>query len=377
MAGTAAIIGAVGSVIGAGTSLYSAMNKNTTGSTLSDVISLKALQDAENQQAYTNAQTALADTLAKAGYSDSYGSTVQYNPATNTWETKLGKLPEQESTAAAQSAISRNTTDVRQAQYANEQAMRRASENDPLVSAARIAYQSFQPRTVDELAGLLQTSAVNAENDTNRPIISDTLRSFARTGTAAGPVLSNLEQTNAKSIRDTIIDARIKALENNASINATNQGNLLKNYTSLMSASTPNAGSFNYPTLSTTDPNTALQNIATGSQQKAQTTASYSGDTSAKAQNATNTAASTAASNIGNTDTNAATESVQSIGKTISDLTQNKNIQSVLSDLFSGKSSTGGTGKITYYSENPSAFGSTSGTADELNTTKNQSGNID
>ena len=350
MAWIAPTIAAVGSVASAGINAASASSKNQSGENLQYLLEYQAMQNAKNQQAYTNAQTALANTLARAGYSDSYGSTVSYNPSTNTWETKLGKLPEQESTAAAHAAISRNTTDLRTAEYANEQAMKRASANDPLLSSARIAMESYQPRSVDELAGLLQGAAIDATNRTNQPIISDTLRSFARTGTAAGPVLSNLMSTNASTLRDTIIDARIKALENNTDINTAQQKALRDTYTSLMSQSNP---TLQFSNLSTTDPNQTLSSLASTAQANQQNTVSNSARTSSNAATPVTTASKDASSSV--PDSNASSETMQSIGKSVTDLTQSgSGLQQLIKYLTGSGSSS---------SYDPSSYGYSSDTS--------------
>jgi len=313
---TIAAIGAVGSLAGSAMQAGAAGSTNNTGEQLQFLLNLRAMQNAEDQQAYSRAQTALANTLSRAGQTDQYGSSVQYNPATNTWESRLGKLPEAESTASAHANISRNTTDLRAAQYANDQALRRASQNAPLVDAARHAYESFQPRSSEELSSLLQNAAIEATNRTNRPIIQDTLRSFARTGTAAAPVLSNMLQTNAQSVRDAIIQARLEALTKNADINNANRSNLLGTYTALSANSVPQ---LQYAGISTVDPNSAIATAAKEAQQRAASTAVYGANTAAQAANAVTSAAQGAGKAV--PDTNMGAEKMGALGKSITDLT--------------------------------------------------------
>jgi hypothetical protein len=121
-------------------------------------------------------------------------------------------LPQEAQTAADQASVSRNTTDLRQAQLANAIAARRAGEAGPAADQARRAVENFRPTGQDELVGLLQKQATNAANTTFAPLRADTLRSFQRSGTAAGPVLAELGRTENASLRDSLIDAQIKGM---------------------------------------------------------------------------------------------------------------------------------------------------------------------
>jgi hypothetical protein len=147
-------------------------------------------------------------------------------------------------------------------------------------------------------------------------------------------VLSNLEQTNAQSLRDSIIQSRISALENVDSINKAKQSALLSNYSTLSGLTNP---SLQYSSISTTDPNTALQNMSSA-QQKTASTTPISGEYGANQATGNVTQAASGASKY-TPDSNASSETVQSIGKSVSDLTQNSDVQALLSKWLGGGTS--------------------------------------
>jgi hypothetical protein len=62
-----------------------------------------------------------------AGSTDDAGTTVGMTLPRTSGSVTLGTLPKQVQTAADQASVSRNTTDLRQAQAANEQAAIRAA----------------------------------------------------------------------------------------------------------------------------------------------------------------------------------------------------------------------------------------------------------
>lgn len=202
------------------------------------------LQAAANQQNQARVQ-ALINQRSVAGQTDSFGSSIQYDPSTNTWNSTLGPLPQQAQTAAQQAAISRNTTDLRAAEFANQQAALRATQAGGAADAAQRNLATFRPMSSSALTGMLDQQATDAQQMTFRPMIADTLRQFARTGTAAGPVLGQIGRSQEQSLRDSLIDAQIKGIENVGDINnQTRQG--------LESQATTTAGLAN-PTLQFTN----------------------------------------------------------------------------------------------------------------------------
>jgi hypothetical protein len=184
-------------------------------------LQMRALQDAENNQRNQALVQALINQRSVAGTQDQYGGGTRYDPATNTWVSTQGGLPGKASTAAMQAAISRNTTDLRQAQFANEQEAVRAARAAPTADAAGRELANFRPMGSDQLVGLLGQQATLANNATFNPLVADTLRSFARTGTSAGPVLGQIGRDAATNLRQSLIDAQIKGM---TSVDQINQG---------------------------------------------------------------------------------------------------------------------------------------------------------
>lgn len=239
---TAAAIAALASAgVGIGSTLFGGAGSGTTQRTSIDEAQLaQARQDAINAQirgAYTTR-------LGQAGYTDSQGNSYSYDPATNSWVSTLGKLPAQVQTAADQAAISRNTTDLRQAQGANARADMNAARAQPLIDAARRRLENFQPMTGSGLSALLGETAANANTTAYRPIIQDTLRTFARTGTSAGPVLADLGRRSSADLRQGMIDAQVKGMTAAPEINNANRQGLQTDLSSAITAGTPQ---FQYP----------------------------------------------------------------------------------------------------------------------------------
>lgn len=175
-------------------------------------ISNQALGVAQNNMQQMALLQALINRRSVAGSVDEAGTSMRYDPATNQWVSQLGKLPGQVQTASDQASVSRNTTDLRQAQAANEQAAIRASRGEGYADTARRELESFRPRGHDEMVGLLGEQATRASNNTFRPLVADTLRSFARTGTSAGPVLAEIGRSSAGNLRDSLMEAQIKGM---------------------------------------------------------------------------------------------------------------------------------------------------------------------
>jgi hypothetical protein len=220
MAVTAALIS--GGLAAAGAVGSAAINasKSNSGAVQNQDIQYQQLNDARNN-AYNQALVqALINQRSVAGQTDSFGSTIRYDPATNQWVSALGPLPQAATTAAMQAGISRNTTDREQAQLANQDAARRATLAGSAADTAQRNLSSFRPMGSDQLVGLLQQQATLAQNNTFRPLVADTLRQFARTGTAAGPVLGQIGKDQATNLRQSLIDAQIKGM---TSVNDINQ----------------------------------------------------------------------------------------------------------------------------------------------------------
>lgn len=221
-------------------------------------VNQQALNDAQNN--YRNQQMiqALINQRSIAGQVDSQGTSLEYDPVLNQWVSKLGKLPEKVQTTADQASISRNTTDLKQAQFANQEAAVRASRAAPYADASRRELESFKPMPQDQLIGLLQQQATNASNATFRPLVQDTLRSFARTGTSAGPVLGQIGKDAASNLRDSLIDAQIKGMTGTDQINQSKRSGLQSAAQTGAALATP---AFGYSSVNSSPYSTAMQSL--------------------------------------------------------------------------------------------------------------------
>ena len=210
---------AVSAAAGLGSAALNASRSNSAQQQNQD-IQYQQLNDARNNARNQAMVQALINQRSIAGQTDSFGSSIRYDPATNQWVSALGPLPQAATTAAMQAGISRNTTDREQAQLANQDAARRATLAGSAADTAQRNLSSFRPMGSDQLVGLLQQQATLANNSTFRPLVADTLRQFARTGTAAGPVLGQIGKDQATNLRQSLIDAQIKGM---TSVNDINQ----------------------------------------------------------------------------------------------------------------------------------------------------------
>jgi hypothetical protein len=200
------------------------------------------LGDAQSNAQYQRMLSTLINQRSVAGSTDSAGTTVKYDPATNQWVSELGALPQQVQTSADQAAVSRNTTDLKQAQAANAQAAIRAARGEGYADSSRRALENFRPTSGSEMSALLGEQATRASNATYTPLINDTLRSFARTGTSAGPVLAELGKSSASNLRDSLIDARLKGISGADSSNQSRRSDLASAAQSGASLATPGFG---------------------------------------------------------------------------------------------------------------------------------------
>jgi hypothetical protein len=206
------------------------------------------LAAAQQNQQYQQMVQAMVNQRAVAGTQDSFGTTVQYDPTTNSWVQTLGGLPRAADTAAMQGNIIRNTTDLQQQELANRDAMLRAARAGPMANAAQLQLENYRPMGADQLTGLLTQQGIEAARQAYDPLRADTLRAVARTGTAAGPVLRQLGLGEAQNLRNTLIDAQIQGLQNVAGINTANQQRLASNAATTAAMATPQLGQQNLGT---------------------------------------------------------------------------------------------------------------------------------
>ena len=241
---TIAAVGALGSL---GAAALSSRQNNQQAQQQYGIQAAQLAAAQQNQQ-YQQMVQAMVNQRAVAGTQDSFGTTVQYDPTTNSWVQTLGGLPRAADTAAMQGNIIRNTTDLQQQELANRDAMLRAARAGPMANAAQMQLENYRPMGADQLTGLLTQQGIEAARQAYDPLRADTLRAVARTGTAAGPVLRQLGLGEAQNLRNTLIDAQIQGLTNASSINTANQQRLASNAATTAGLATPQLGQQNLGT---------------------------------------------------------------------------------------------------------------------------------
>ena len=257
MAITAGIT-AASALAGLAGTVISATGRNNSQQTQNQSLQAAALQNQINNQAQQQLIQTMANQRAVAGQTDSYGSSLVYDPTTNTWKSTLGAVPQAAQTGAMQAGITRNTTDVGRAELANAIAANRAAVAAPGADAAIRNLASFRPMSSDQLTGLLGQQGTIAQNQTYRPLVADTLRTFARSGTAAGPVLGQIGKDADTSLRQSLIDAQIKGMTSVGDINTQKQQGLEQAATTASNLATPN---FQYPGISTSGVDNTLSTL--------------------------------------------------------------------------------------------------------------------
>lgn len=296
---TPTMLAAAAAVASAAATTYSgvqgAANAQAADKTSSG-ISRNSLQNAQNQEQYQHMLDTIAMQRGVAGSTDTRGDQLTYDPSTNSWSSTLSPGGQQIQSAADSAAFGRNTTDVRTAQDANQQAMLDAIQARGAAGTALNKLNAFKPMSEGGLEGALQETATTANRQAQAPVIADTLRQFARTGTAAGPVLTNMMRDNATTLRQTMLGDQIDAMKNVGSINAQNQGNLLSTYQGLNNAAKP---ALNYAPINPTGPNDALLQEMSSRASGAAQPASMAGYSLGMSTNANNSAADAAARNPG------------------------------------------------------------------------------
>ena len=218
-------IAAIGSLLAGGAAVASAAGAQNRQPQQS-ALAMRQLQDAEANTRYQQALNALATRRSTAGYQDSFGSSLQYDPATNTWISTEGQLPQTADLSALLNTIARNTTDAGQQRFANARASQRATLAEPGADRAIRDFNIYQPVNANEITGALTTQAANANSDAYRNVLADTLRQFSRTGTAAAPVIASIGSKSANDLRSSLVDARLKGMGAADEINRSRIGTL-------------------------------------------------------------------------------------------------------------------------------------------------------
>jgi hypothetical protein len=123
------------------------------------------------------------------------------------------------------------------------------------LSGAINNYNSYTPITGETERGALQDATTRANQTSQAPIIADTLRQFARSGTAAGPVLTALQRDNSTTLAREMDDNTVRAQTDAATVNNANRSALAAPISTLSAAGTPN---ITLPQLTGTNPAAAI-----------------------------------------------------------------------------------------------------------------------
>ena len=297
MAITAALIAGGASLASAGIGAAASASANQRGNQDSRSLQLAQLQDARNNEAYVNAINALMLQQSRAGFVDSEGNAIRYDPATNQYISTLGPQPAAARRASLEAMIQRNTQDQADARRANMAAearsLRAASASEPFLHQI----ENYQPVSGSQLGSLLQERGAIATNDAYRPIIQEALMQAARQKTAGGQIIADVGRQSAADLRKNAIDSMIAGETNAANINRTNLGTLADTYTAMNANATPQ---LQFPGIATDDTNKTMATLAA---QRAQLGVDAGRFAGANATGAT-TAAGNAAGAVSTPDTN-------------------------------------------------------------------------
>jgi hypothetical protein len=325
----AAIIPAIAAVAGLGLQAAGSASANNAQANAQYAIEQQRLAEARQNADYQRALTAMAQRQAQAGYTDASGSTIAYDPATNTWKTTLGPQAQAQNVASIAAQIARDTTDTRRAQQANEQELMRAAAARPSAEAARLRAEQFQPIQAADLAGLLETRAATAQNDALRSTLQTVLANAARTGTSAAPIVTSLQSNNADQLRKAIIDARIAAMTGADQINQQRQQGLNANVAATGGQTAPN---LQYASPTGADPNKALAAIAADRARNSTLAAVYGGGNVNTATNLMGGASGATAGAVPNS--NLLSTGLISAGQQVGALGKDKDLMASLTTLF-------------------------------------------
>jgi len=259
MVATAAAIATIlGTAVQAGSTIAGTMGRRDTQAQTGNQYAANQLQDARNNDMYQRALSTLINQRSIAGSTDEYGSTMRYDPATNQWVSSLGAQPKAVQDASDLANISRNTTDLRQAQDANAEAVKRANLARPGADTAIRNLQTQRDMPASALVGLLQQRATDAARSTFDPLNADFLRQSQRTGTSAGSGLAALGKQEYDSLRDSLVDSQIKGLTGVDAINQGRRTSLENSATNNVMLATPQ---FQYPQIQQATNRDALSNL--------------------------------------------------------------------------------------------------------------------
>jgi len=325
---------AIASIVGTGAGIYSSLSANNRQGQQQQQIATDNLAQTDALRDYMRILNTLGLQRSTAGSTDSEGNELYFDPATNTWKTKLGERPAEVQRASSDASVSRNTTDARQAQALNEEAIRRAHAATPGADEARRSVENFRPDSAGDITNLLVRNIVNSTNDTNAPMMQALLRNSARTGSAADSQVEAASRANADAVRRSIIDATIQGRQSVGQINQSNLAPLVNKYAALQPGTDPK---LQYAQLDSQDPNKVMASLV-ADRAKSAATAPYAGMVGlAQGQYTRNAAATTAAGAVPSSNTDGAM--ITSVGGQLTNLFKDP-LVSKAADKWFGSSST-------------------------------------
>ncbi len=169
--------------------------------------------------------------------------------------------------------------------------------------------------------------------------MSDTLRSFQRSGTAAGPVLASLGKQQYDSLRDSLMASQIQGLTGVDQINQSRRQGLEQSAANASTIATPQ---FQYPGVNPSSNRDTLANLVAARSQQGGIGPAYG----AGAVNAASGQGQTAYKNLMGSimqPSNADSEAAKQIGSALTNKDFSSNLSTVFGKLFGGGSGTTGT----------------------------------
>lgn len=265
-------IAAVMPLISAGANIAGGLMANNSAAQTQAQIANNNLINTQSQQRYQQQLNAEAMRRAIAGVTDANGNRMFYDPATNTWRSELSPRGQNIQNSIDNATVTRNTTEFNRQMRSNEGAERRALSAETAAQPLLETIKRRIPADHRALEGNLQEASTLANREAYRPVIDSTLRQFARAGTAAGPVLSNIASSAATNLRRSMLDNVIRARSATADINNSERGGLVRDFAALNRESVP---AFNYAPISSDGPVNTLTNVIASRSNSAAAPAMY------------------------------------------------------------------------------------------------------
>lgn len=233
---------AIASVVAQTGATAAGMARSNAQAEQQNALSRSQLDLEQRNQVQQQIVQAMVNQRAVAGSQDAFGSTTRYDPTTNQWVSDLGALPKAADTAAMQAGVTRDTTDLQNQELLNQIALRRGAQAGPAADTAARNLADYRPMQSQDLVGLLTNQYTTAARQAYDPLRADVLRSTARTGTAAAPILAQIGRGEAENLRNSLRDAMISGMTNVEGINQTRRSGLESAATTASQMANPQLG---------------------------------------------------------------------------------------------------------------------------------------